>query len=1527
MDTRNGSEIAIVGMNCRFPGASGIDAYWKALKEGRESITFFSDEELVESGVPASQLGHRNYVKAGSVLEGIDRFDASFFGFTPREAEILDPQHRLFLENCWEALELAGYAPEKFGGRIGVFAGVFTSSYLFNLYTQPGLVESVGELTVRHGNEKDYLATRVSYKMNLKGPSVSVQTSCSTSLVAVHMAVQNLLGGECDMALAGGVSVVVPQKSGYLYQEGGILTPDGHCRPFDAKAKGTIFGSGVGVVVLKRLEDALEDGDTIYAVIKGSAINNDGADKVGFTAPSVNGQAEVIADAMAMAEVDPRSVGMIEAHGTGTPLGDPIEISALTRVYRSATDDRNYCAIGSVKSNMGHLGAASGVAGLIKAALSLYHKQIPPTLHFEEANPNIDFAGSPFFVNTELRDWGQPDGSPRHAGVSSFGMGGTNAHVVLEEAPVPEAAEDQAEAGREPEEDQLLILSAHTDSALDTAILQLGTYFDSHPGTRLRDAAYTLQVGRREFGRRAVLVARTAAEALEILRSPDSRKLWRGRAAGGRKLAFVFPGQGSQYVGMAQELYACEPLFRETLDLCAELLLPELGTDLRTLIYPESGGEEAALKLQMTSITQPALFAVEYSLAKLLISWGLEPEIMLGHSIGEYTAAALAGVFSLEDALRIVAVRGRLMQSMPAGAMLSVPLTEAQLLERIHGSLSLAAVNAPGLAVAAGPAEEIEALRDRLAAEGIEGRLLHTSHAFHSAMMDPVLEAFADEVALAQRRPPSKPFLSNLTGLPILPEEAVDPQYWARHLRGTVRFSDGVQTLLADPDLLIVEVGPGQVLTGLVWQHEQEGGSPVAVPLTRHPKDRQGDRAVLLQAVGRLWIEGAASDWEALHRGARAQRIPLPTYPFERSSYWIDRHAAGLPQAAAAQPSAEVPAEGRIFAGVWKRTPNVPVPAADAAGGSWLLLGSPQGTLMRLIGDALRKRGVTLFSTDGTEPAQVLQRYTADTGGLPARIVFAAEGTAPDVARLEALGEALRSQPPAGIPRVSVVTAGAVNASGAEIPAADRAAVLAAARDWAERLPEAEFRRLDVQAPTEDAAAARMASRWADELLAEGLPEAEAAYRGLHRYVPALEEVRTEGMDAVADPAADGGAIVFTGAPDALKLQLAERLADRGYRQFVFLVPADYPLEESALPGIGNGPEAAAAAETPEPAPAAEAGDSADAAARLAARGAALALEPTASGSPEALAEAVRRAASRFGPAAGLVIGPASAEEAYSGLLSLLPFLEAYAPSFTLCVSERPAVISAQEESPRRAEAQLGALAEGLHLRSGLAVTAVRLDRREWEAAEQAAALAGLLGSPPAQAAAAARRELAEDRMPGLAAASALQASAEAGDTAAAPEQGSAPSSPVPRSVEEEVTAIWEELFGIHPIGPDDDFFGLGGNSLLAIQLFSRLRSHYNIELQLENMFDEPTIAGLVKQVNEALAAAPAENGNPQLHAEAQAVQPPVQEQTQGAPASPPEQPSPAGQEEDQDEVERLLRELEGHSLEEIEKELNNLQG
>jgi len=926
--------IAIVGMSGRFPGAPTLDQFWQNLKNGVESIRSFNDTELLAAGVDPEELADPDYVKSGAVLQDLDMFDAAFFGFSRKDAAIMDPQHRVFLECAWEALENAGHVPGAFAGSIAVYAGSGMNSYMIhNLLTNRALVESAGLFLIRQtGNDKDVLATRVSYELNLHGPSISVQTACSTSLVAVHLACQSLLNQECDMALAGGVTIEFPHGRGYTYREGEILSRDGHCRAFDADSSGTVFSSGAGIVVLRRLEDALADNDTIHAIILGSAINNDGARKAGFLAPSVDGQAEVITEALKVAGVKPQDISYIETHGTGTKVGDPIEIKALTQVFRQEGQVSGACAIGSLKTNIGHLDTAAGVAGLIKTVLALRHHQIPPSLHFNKANPLIDFANGPFHVNSHLSEW-KPKGGLRRAGVTSLGIGGTNAHLVLEEA-LPLAKERAV--SKKPY--QLLVMSAKTTSALDQVGQNLSAHLQEPPELRLQDVAYTCQVGRKALAHRRAIVAATNEEAINLLHNANSGRVSTGQAPGkAPDVVFMFSGQGSQYVHMARELYETEPIVRAQLDLCAEGLLTDLGLDLRTLLYPaEQESAAAAEKLSHTCFTQPALFSIEFALAQWWIAHGVAPAAMIGHSIGEYVAACLAGVFSLADALHVTAFRGRLMDEMPRGSMLAVSASPASL--SIPKGCSLAVVNGPEQCVVSGSTDAVQEYAHDLEARGITCRLLHTSHAFHSAMMDPMLESFRAELARVSLQAPKLPYISNLTGTWITSDEATSPDYWAKHLRNTVQFSNGLAELFRDPSRLFLEVGPGQALTSLARQHSARPKASRVLASTRHPQEQASDAAFLLNATGQLWIAGCSIDWNALHSGDTPQRIPLPTYPFERQRYWIEPQRSFLPiKEPASTPKEDAPnAESWFHQRIWTRSPlQEAVPSSSTT--CWLI--------------------------------------------------------------------------------------------------------------------------------------------------------------------------------------------------------------------------------------------------------------------------------------------------------------------------------------------------------------------------------------------------------------------------------------------------------------------------------------------------------------------------------------------------------------------------------------------------------------
>ena len=919
--SETGLETAVIGLAGRFPGAADICRFWENLKQGVESIYFFADQELAGSGLEPEMVDNPAYVRARGVLEEFDYFDAAFFNFTPGEAEVMDPQLRIFLECSWQALEDAGYNPHGFGGTVGVYAGHATNHHWIARAMGSPKYRLFGKFKTDLLNT--HFSTQVSYHLNLKGPSLTVNTACSTSLVAIHLACIALLGSECDMALAGGVALALPPRSGYLYQPGMIGSVDGHCRAFDSRAKGTVVGSGAGVVVLKQLEDARADRDHIYAVVKGTAINNDGWRKVGYTAPSVEGQAEAIRAAYMMAEVDPATVGYIETHGTGTELGDPVEIEALNMVFHNGRE--RSIPIGSLKTNVGHLDSAAGVSGFIKTVLILSHRQIPASLHFQAPNPGIDFAGGPFYVNNRLTAWNNSAG-PRRAGVSSFGLGGTNVHAVLEEAPAEAvmAAESACPF-------RLILLSARTGPALERQTENLVTYLRQNPALNLGDAAYTLQVGRKSFAWRRMVVAAGVGEAVELL-SARSRRVKSAPAAKEAPAAvFLLSGQGSQYVDMGRALYHGIMPFRREMDGCFGVLESLLGWDIKSVVYPPGSttndrgqdtpsaegirsrgsfvGNAAGRSLlspgdpphlDRPEIAQPLLFAFEYCLARLLMGWGITPRALIGYSFGEYVAACLAGVFSLEDALRVAVARGRLMHRTAAAAMLSVPLTAGETAPLLEGCTGvwLAIDNGPSCIVA-GTLEAVGAFEAQMRERRLLCAPVHMSRAVHSPLMEPIRREFEEELGTVTLNPPQIPYISNVSGTWISPQQAVDPAYWGRHLCTTVRFSRGIDTLLSEQEAVWIEIGPGRLLGNIVRQHFGPSTPQRIVNMVKHQQERAGDDYYLLNKLGELWLCGLTVDWSSFYGSEQRRRLSLPTYAFERQRYWIE----GEPFAAAAAPA------------------------------------------------------------------------------------------------------------------------------------------------------------------------------------------------------------------------------------------------------------------------------------------------------------------------------------------------------------------------------------------------------------------------------------------------------------------------------------------------------------------------------------------------------------------------------------------------------------------------------------------------
>ncbi|MEB3048569.1 type I polyketide synthase [Mycolicibacter sp. MYC123] len=888
--------IAVIGMAGRFPGARTLSAYWNNLRNGVESIVTLSEDELRANGVSDKALANHNYVRRAALLEGIEEFDASFFGFTPLAARTLDPQHRLFLQTAWHALEDAGYQPGKIDGSVGVYGTSTTSGYLLhnlmshydpNVILGQGVSFEMVNLSLQ--NDKDYLATRVAHQLDLHGPALSVQTACSSALVALHLACQSILNGECEMALAGGSSLRVPHHVGYWHEPGSMVSGTGHCRPFDVRADGTIFSSGVGVVVLKALADAVDDGDQIHAVIRGSALNNDGGTKMTYAAPTAAGQADVIAEAHAVAEVDASTISYIESHGTATPLGDPIEIEGLRQAFAVSEEQRQGpCYVGSVKSNIGHLESAAGIASLIKTILCLKHRAIPGTLHYTSPNPELHLDNGPFRIRGEYGPW-EWDGI-RRAGVSSFGVGGTNAHVIVEEWPEDAAASAPSRPGPE-----VLLLSARTSEALAqgrsdlAAELTGGSEGADAEAPSLPDVAYTL-AGRHPESLRLAAVVADRADAASVLGAEDSENVFIGEGLSDvtetDRVVFLFPGQGAQHIGMARGLYDNEPVFAEYFDACVAGFEAELGYDLRAMIF-----EGTSRDLERTDRTQPALFTVEYALAKLIESYGVRPSAVVGHSIGEYAAATVAGVFDLDTAIKVVAMRARLMHAAPRGVMVAVPVSADAVGAYLTADVDLAAVNDPDGCVVAGTEADIRAFTDALKQAGINARRVRTSHAFHSRLMDSMISEFTAFLSRQTLHEPKIPLLSNLTGTWLAPSEATNPATWARSVRATVRFADEIDTVLGDGHRVLVEVGPGATLTASASRNPKFAGGHRAVRLMRHHAQNRDDRDTFLLALGQLWAAGIEVDWSPLRGAYQPKRVTVPGYPFERQRHWLEHNA------------------------------------------------------------------------------------------------------------------------------------------------------------------------------------------------------------------------------------------------------------------------------------------------------------------------------------------------------------------------------------------------------------------------------------------------------------------------------------------------------------------------------------------------------------------------------------------------------------------------------------------------------------
>lgn len=1478
--------IAIIGMSGRFPGANDVDQLWTNVAHGVESIAILTQDEMRAAGIPETISKLPGYVNASPVLDGIDQFDAHFFGFSARDAALTDPQHRIFLETAWQALEDAGYDPGRFLGAIGVFGGCELSSYLGHLYQNLESLKYIDGMQLMVTNDKDHLCTQVSYRLNLRGPSVVVQTTCSTSLVAVGLACESLQHGSCDMALAGGVTVKVPQRGGYFYTAGSILSPDGHCRPFDAQAQGTIVGSGVGLVVLKRLADAVEDRDNIRAVILGVGINNDGNDKVGYTAPSTRGQAAAIRAALRSAGVDAESIGYVEAHGTGTILGDPIEVSALTEVFRESTTRRGFCGISSAKSNFGHLSCAAGVTGLIRTVLALENQAIPPTVHYTAPNPAIDLASSPFYVTTRLRRWDR-NGMPLRAGVSSFGVGGTNAHLIVEEAPPRLERTDKRTH-------QVLTISARSEAALNEASKRLAAQLRAHPEINLADAAFTLHLGRRFFKhRRAIVVGREERERLlDVLESPD--RLPAFTAGSERPAVFLFPGQGSQYPGMAAGLYKSDPVVRRAIDRCARLLKPALDADLKKLLFPSTRNRKAAAEaLKNTKWAQPALFTVGYALAELWTSWGVKPSAMIGHSVGEYVAATLAGVMSLEDALAVIAKRGQLISDLPRGSMLAV-MSPAEDLERfVDARISIAAVNAPGFAVLSGPDDAIEHLEKELAKEQLPARRLHTSHAFHSSMMDPILEEFEEAVSKIKLSAPAAPFISTLTGN-WAGEDVTKPDYWSRQLRRPVRFADGMRTLtgtgnLAGKSPIYIEAGPGNTLSTFA-RELTNGKAALCLQSLPGPDGRRSDMEETLNALAQLWANGVDVDWDAFHRTEQRSRVSLPAYPFERQTYWVGAKASTNGHAGEARDPFNW-----FYRAVWREEPLATSNLSALAGRRILVLdretspGAAIAESLRSLGcDVITARPGDAFArlsdreyvlnADCAEDFGELAGAVCDSESRLAGVIDCwsatallsneAAGTPLDTAAVMSLLAPMRlthslsrQQTVRPLPLL-LVASGTTRVRDTDAIDAPRALGAGVARVLPQEHPGVRVAHIDVDGG--DTAAAMVVAE-----LAVGAPQAAVAIRNGKRFVETFEAVTIRTVKPAADLPASP-VVLITGGLGHMGINLAEALFKKARAKLIL-------LGRSALPEPA---EWAAKSQDPQTPPQQQAllqrlakmrterdevivvpADMNDAVQVKAAVDAGLAhfgqIDIAVHG-------AARIDAAAFGSAAETdwKIVEAQFSPKLRGLLHLMDALRGREPRRWILHSSISSVLGGLGLA---AYAGANAMLDALALAQGPHWLSIDWDAWDNAAEAQSASMPSAIKPPEGNevllrllggwegSRALVAINLAERLKAWVQHAEAKPA--EKADMDRHPRPNLSTAFVEPRTETERLLAeIWGSQLGLEAVGIHDRFFDLGGHSLLAAQIASEICDKFQIELPVLKLFQAPTVGELAVLVDQARA-------------------------------------------------------------------------
>lgn len=1497
-----GQEIAIVGMAFRLPGATDRKAFWTLLQNGLEAISTLSPSELKAAGVPDAQLHDSRFVSAIGRLKDVALFDAAFFGYSPTEALELDPQKRLFLECAWEAIEDAGYDLDRWKGVVGVFAGSKSSTYIENL---AGRDDSSAFALL--GNDKDFLATAVSYKLNLTGPSVNVQTACSTALVATFLASQALLSYQCDMALAGAASITLPQENGYIFLENGVMSPDGHCRAFDEKAHGAAPGNAVAVIALKRLEDALADGDQIHAVIRGIAINNDGATKVGFTAPSVGGQAEAIAMAMAAAQAGPETISYIETHGTGTPLGDTVEVAALTKAFRSGTSKKQFCPIGSVKTNIGHTDVVAGAAGLIKTVLALQHGALPASLNFATPNSRINFEDSPFYVNTSLQEW-KREATPRRAGVSAFGLGGTNAHAIIEEAPAIEIAPTRLPS-------HLMVFSARSQESLERATEALAAHLLTEPIPSIADVAFTLQNGRREFEYRRAVLCRGAHDAASAL---QSRSVWDGKAREQQRIVFMFPGVGDHYANMTADLYGAFPQFRAEVDRCCAYLEPLLGKNLLHILYPQAGtsSQNAAepakgvtirkllnrshsstatmSEVHGVEVSHCIVFIVEYALARLWMSLGVQPSAMIGYSLGEYVAACLAGVFSLEDALQLLLTRARLVESESPGLMLAAAISPEEAQRFIGTGVHLAAINGPELCVFAGTPQEIDAVENQLKNEFTACRRLPVTRALHSPLMRTAAGRFAQFLSSIQKNHPAIPYISNVTGDWIQDQQCTDPEFWAAHTTQTVHFADGIHALLQIPGSTFLEVGPGQSLGSFVLQQDAIREGVLVLPSVPNELDPAPGVDFFLESAARLWLNGQQLQWRELYKEEKRRRVPLPTYQFDRQRYWVELKNKPKPASGPLRKNASV-AEW-LYAPIWKRTPLPVRNATQDEPGTWVIFANDTpacsaviswlletGEQVKIVtaGESFESRGDDRFvlNPDDKGDYQTLVSALTNEQSRIHRVVHfwtSGEKKQPDDEQNDSFFGLLYLIQAFGLSTeldIDVISTGAQEVTGEEDLVPERAMSVSLCRTAPQEFPNLRMRHIDVQP---DAANSAILIRE----IATFIPGISAAHRGPHRWVQDFEHID---IAPGAGPIKSGETYVITGGLGRVGLNLAEHLATNFQAKLVLLARTSLPERAGWQEWIQTHPKDDLLSRKLV------------ALQRIEAAGGEFEIVAADVADEPAMTQVFQRIVERHGRIGGVIHAAGITDpESMNGLDELTPeqaqthfrskvvggrvlaqVVRKYQPDICVLMSSLSAVLGGLGMAAYAAANQyLSALA----LREGRScgTTWLSIDWDTWDVwrdnhqiPDSQSTLSDLIMTP---------QEGMEAFMLLLRAASARHLVVSIGDLGdrlkmwvrmesqgpATEDQSTTtrhprpilacPYAPPRTEIEKTLAQIWSEVLGVDKIGINDNFFQLGGHSLLGIRMIGKLRNEFGVEMHVRQIFTTPTIAQLAEAVLQQMA-------------------------------------------------------------------------